>query len=156
MMQRLRRLRSFPRSTAAEAAWWWPSGSSRGSEFDRRTDLIRVHDPHCLSSRSTAPNQTINAATEYQHSARHRRLSRLNRHPWSHQSHILALGAPVTFPVHTTSRRHLLPLSQHLCRVCSGHRSSPEKESASNCSPSIRLFNACSLAGRDYKIAMVT
>ena len=112
----------------------------KGSESDRPPAF----------SRPSASTPTTDAATEREHPAGRCRLPCINRRPRVHQSRVVALDAPVALSVDCPPRRNLLPLSQHICRVCPGHHSPAKKEPASECSPSVRLFNACSLAGRHH------
>ena len=150
-MQRPLRLRSSLGSTATEADWWWPSKVWSSINSNRT-----VHVPLRLSSRShECATPTTDATTECEYSTRHRRLFGLSRHPRSRQSHIVALDALVALPTDHPPRCNLFPLSQHLCRVCFGHNPSAKKESASECSPSVRFFDARSLASCYHKIPMV-
>lgn len=149
-MQQHRRLKNSLGSTAAEVDWWWPSEVRSSIDFKRT-----VHVPLRSVGRLTASTPTTDAATEREHSTRRRRLSRLNCDPRSHQSRIVALDALVAFPADHPSRCNLFPLPQHHRRVCPGYHSSTKEKSASERSPSFRLFDACSLASCYHQIPMV-
>ena len=120
--------------------------------IERRSGSI---DSSICSASPSALSPTTDAATEREHPTCRRRLPRFNRHSRIHQSRVITLDALVAFPADHPPRRALFPLSQYLCRVCPGHHSPTEKESASECSPPVRLFNACGLAGRHHKVPMV-
>ena len=98
---------------------------------------------------------TTDAATEREHPTRRRRLSRRSRNPRSRQGRIVAVDALVALPADRLPGRNLFPLSQHLCRVCSGYNSSAEIEPAPKCSPPVRFFDARSLASCYHQVPMV-